>query len=170
MTRYLPALIVSLALISTPIWAQNISDVATKDSTYMAISKSIKSGYLPLYSDNSFLPEQAVSRRELAVVIEKILSESDESTLTLSKNDIQEVKQLLKAFKSVMGKTESTLDSHSEQLEKIKSEQKVINTDVSRFSDEWNQKLQTLKKEQQDQNLYMWLGIAAAAFLGMAIK
>lgn len=155
--------------LSVAVNAQTISDVSVKDSSYPAISRAVKEGYLPLYNDDSFLGGQPVSRREMAVIIEKMLSDSDQQTLNFSRGDIQELKTLLKAFKTYMSDYDSAAKVSRLSIAKVENEQKVLNTDLSRMNETLTQKMETMKKEQQEQNFLMWIGIGAAAFLGIAI-
>ncbi len=151
-------------------YGDGFSDVPKTDPAYSAVARTVNGGYLSLQSDDLFGGAQPVTRREMAIVIEKLLTDSDQQNLNLSRNDIQELKTLLKAFKGYMADYDSANKTQSMTLAKLDAEQKVINRDMDRFQDSFTQKLEAQKKDQDTQNMYLWIGVAASAFLGLVVK
>jgi len=159
-----------MIVLSTTTMGQTISDVSKTDAGYNAISNSVKNGYLSLNNKDTFLGQQPVTRREMALIIEKLLYDTDQQELNLTRNDIQEMKTLLKAFKSYMANYDSGLKTSALSLSKIEDEQKTLNLEMSRLNDNWRDKLNEMKIEQEKQTMYLWFGVAAAAFFGLVVK
>ncbi len=159
-----------MVMLGTSVMAQGFGDVPKSDAAFPAISRAVNGGYLSLGSDNIFGGQQPVTRREMALVIEKLLTDTDQQNLNLSRNDIQELKTLLKAFKGYMADYDANAKTQSLTLSNLDAEQKTVNRDMSRLQESLTQKLEANKKQQETQNLYMWIGIAASAFLGLIVK
>ena len=84
-----------LGLSVTVFSQQNITDVPTSDAAYPAIKRSIDSGYLTLMDGTKFLPDQNITRKEMALLLSRLDELSNSASL--SDNDIIE----LKFFKAV---------------------------------------------------------------------
>jgi hypothetical protein len=172
-------------LLTTSIMAQAIKDVPNSDPSYDVINTAIKSGYLPLYSDNTFQSTQPVTRKEMALILDKLLS--GDSNADLTKVQIQELLGLSKSFKSKSVQFDKIQTDLSAEQRRLDDEQKVINTDISRLSSELastnmtivemknnnaadasrNVEITALKKEIEDQRLSMWVAIGISIILGI---
>ena len=78
---------------------QPISDISTADGSYEAISRSINLGYLSLFNDQTFRPNYALSRRDAALLLDKLTLQIKANKLPLSTNELQELELLSKSFK-----------------------------------------------------------------------
>jgi hypothetical protein len=168
MNKYLGVLVVSCCL-TVCVYAEKIVDISDQDAAYVAISKSVKEGYLPLSSGDLFEGQKSVSRREMAIIIDKLLTDHEGQNLALTRQDIQELKQVLKAYKTYMSDDQVVRDKTDMALAKISNEQRIINRDLGRFQDKFSTELTQYKKEQEEQQKYLWIGIASAALLGLII-
>ena len=168
MNKYLGVLVVSCCL-TVGVYAEKIVDISDQDAAYIAISKSVKEGYLPLSSGDLFEGQKSVSRREMAIIIDKLLTDNEGQNLALTRQDIQELKQVLKAYKTYMSDDQVVRDKTDMALAKISNEQRIINRDLGRFQDKFSTELTKYKKEQEEQQKYLWIGIASAALLGLII-
>jgi hypothetical protein len=57
--------------------AQSFKDVPSTDPNYKAIEQAVKRGYLSFYQDQQFQPDKPLSRKEMALIIQKISLELD---------------------------------------------------------------------------------------------
>jgi len=162
-------LLALLLMIAAPISAQSIGDVSKGDPAYSSIRKSVKGGYLSLFEGNQFNGSNSITRKEAAVVIDKLLDEVHESRLELNKAEVQELLSLSNSFKNYLENSETRLNSLEGTHSQLGAEQRVLNHDVSRVNEELQTELNQLKKDNQNQQLFMWIGIAAAAIVGIAI-
>lgn len=161
--------IVSLTLIAL-LLAQPVSaieDLSQKDPSYKAVQTTLKDGYLSLYN-NKFNGSNPVSRKEMAVAIDKLLKKMDQKGYNLSQAEVQELVQLSKTFKTHLRGIEATSATHENQLLTSKSQQETIQHDLSKLNDELRAELATLKKENDEQHLYMMIAIGIAGILGLA--
>ncbi|MFC1771661.1 S-layer homology domain-containing protein [Candidatus Margulisiibacteriota bacterium] len=142
--------------------AQTISDVSKRSADYSAVKKVVKDGYLSLYSGNKFYAGRAASRRELAIAIDKLVHKIDTQGMNLKKSEVQELVNLAKTFKKYLVNYEIKNKVVKKQLTGLKNEQVTIHDDMSRVAD----KVENLKKENQDQFLYI-IGACILAALGI---
>gem|GEM_PF-6836426 len=169
-SKFLAAVSATVMAFSGSIMAQKMVDVPKTDSAYPAISKTVKQGYLSTFADDSFQGHQAVTRRELAIVIDKLLTETDAQQSGLSKTDIQEIKQLMKTFKQYVSDYETTVKVTTVKTASIEDEQKAINYDMSQVQDSYKKEIAALKKQQQEQSTWFWVGIISAGLFGWVMK
>jgi hypothetical protein len=146
--------------------AQNINDVPSTDALYPAAQRVVKEGYLSLYTGGKFQGDQTVSRRELALVLDRLLSSMDQKGLTLSKLDFQELSTLAKNFKSSFSDLDTKANEDKGTLTQVSDEQKALNHDLTKMNDELKEEI----KSMQSQQLFMWAGIGAAALIGIIVK
>ncbi len=151
-------------------YAQIISDVPKTDPAFSAITKSVKDGYLSTFSSDTFQPQQAVSRKELAIIIDKLSSDLSDRSSSLTKGDTQELKSLLKSFKGYMSDTDSVRTASDSRLTLVEDEQKVLNHDLSKINDSLKLEIETLKQQNQNEHVYLWGGVIGAVILGILVK
>jgi hypothetical protein len=166
MKKFVAIILLNLFVFNPLLMAQSIKDVPKSDASYSAVKKAVGNGYLSLYGGSTFNGSRAVSRKEMAVIIDKFLKKIDQQGLNLKKSDIQELVQLGKSFKSHLTTVEGDINRHNATIRNVSDEQKTINHDVS----EINESLQKELSELKEQQTYMWIGIGAAAALGLIIK
>ncbi len=168
MNKFLSVLLVSCC-VAVNVYADKITDISDQDSAFLAISKSVKEGYLPLSTGDLFEGQKTVTRREMAVIIDKLLTDSEGQNMALTRQDIQELKQVLKAYKTYLSDDQVVRDKTDMTLAKLSNEQRIINRDLGRFQDRFSTELTQYKKEQQEQQSYLWIGVVSAALLGLII-
>jgi len=172
-------------LLSTSLFAQEIKDVSLSDSNYGIILDAVKTGYFPLTADNSFQSEKPVNRKEMALIIDKLLS--GESNSQLTKVQLQELLGLSKSFKSTAVQFQKFQTEISTEQKRLDDEQKVLHRDISRLAlqldsanaiidklqkesdntTSLNIKLQELKAARSEENTTMWIAIAISIILGI---
>ena len=148
-----------MTLLTSFLFAQHITDVSAGDKSYSSIKNSVKKGYLSLYSDNTFRPDQSLSRKEIAVMLDQILTYVDNNKLSISAADIEDLNRLSQTFRQSFVDIETSMISLNDSTVDLAEEQKAIQYDLT----EYHQKVKTL----EDQNRYLWVGIGVAAVLGI---
>jgi hypothetical protein len=143
------------------ILAQDITDVSKADRAYSSINNSIKKGYLSLYSDNTFRPDQPLTRKEIAIMIDLILNYVDDTQLSISQSDLSDLKKLATTFRESFLLVESDLKSLSDVTSNLDEEQKLVQYNITESQDQF--------KHIQKQHKYLWLGVGIAAVLGILI-
>lgn len=163
-----------LCLMPTLILAQSISDVPRTDPAFFAVSRSVREGYLSLFEGDIFQGQQPVSRKELAIIIDKLLSsdlnQNNESNTNaaVTKADMQELKNFMRSYKKYVMDNETTSKLSESRLVLTEGEQKVLNTDISKLNslnNDLKSEIASLKQEQ----LYLWIGVVGSAVLGSII-
>ena len=142
-----------LGLSVTVFSQQNITDVPTSDAAYPAIKRSIDSGYLTLMDGTKFLPDQNITRKEMALLLSRLDELSNSASL--SDNDIIELKNFSKQFKGYLETQQNSKGLVDSEVALIKTEQKTLNYDMSRVEDH----IQTVEKKRKEQEIYIWLGV-----------
>jgi hypothetical protein len=158
-------LVLFLFCVSGVLKAQSISDVSRKSGDYNSVKRIVRDGYLPLFSENKFNGNRSVSRKEFALAIDKILNKVDQKGLNLKKAEIQELVNLSKSFKKYLVNYDISRKLVTKQLGIIEGDQKEIHYDLS----EIDYNVKKLKKENQDQFMYMIGGFLIAVAVGVAL-
>ena len=109
-----------LILFSGGMHAIEMSDVSSADPAYSAIRYSVKNGFLPLYSKNTFNPNQEITRREFAIGIDALIKQMSLKNQLLNEIELQELKYLSQSFKPTLTTTEMRL-ANLEQFAKTSS-------------------------------------------------
>jgi septal ring factor EnvC (AmiA/AmiB activator) len=156
------AFILSLSALS---FAQ-INDVSKSDGDYKSIKSSVDNGYLSVFSDQSFKPEKAVTRREMAFILNSVTKKLEEKPTSISSADIKELKALSQSFKSLYTDTANELESSKKTNEQITAEQALLHSDISALHDritELNEQNVAYEKKIKENNkrLYLIMGIIA---------
>jgi DNA repair exonuclease SbcCD ATPase subunit len=161
-------IISSLLLITfcSLIQAQSIKDVHRSSGAYNAIKKSVKKGYLPLYSDKTFRPENTITRKEIAIMIDKLIAEVKTQKIPLTKAQIQELETLSQTFKDDLITIHSKLSTLETQSTHFGNEDKQLHHDLTQVTSELKGEIAQLKQERT----YLWAGIGGAAILGLLVK
>jgi len=183
--NYRVTFIAVAVVLSSSVFAQQIRDVPMTDPGYPAVNSAVKMGYLPLSSDNSFQADQAVSRKEMAIILDKLLS--GESKADLTRVQIQELLGLSKSFKNQVIQFEKIQTELSTSQTRLDDEQKAAHSDISRLTEQLASanatiedlktnsagrtadtiEIEKVKKEAADQHVAMWVAIAASLILGI---
>jgi hypothetical protein len=130
-----------------------LSDISTSDPAYPAAQSAVKNGYLVPVDDNKFLPNQAVTRKELAVIIQKMDALTEKSAL--SANDIVSLKDFAKQFKAYLASQENEQGLFDTEMDQVKTQQKTLNYDLTRIEDH----LQKVEKKHAETTIYIWVGV-----------
>ncbi|RAP28162.1 hypothetical protein DID76_04700 [Candidatus Marinamargulisbacteria bacterium SCGC AG-414-C22] len=143
----------------TYIQASPINDISQVDSSYSSIKKSINLGYLSLYNDNTFRPDQRITRKEMAVIIDLFLKRDSANQLSLTQQDIDDLLYLSKSYRNTLSSFDTTLGGIQKNQDNILAETKLLHYDNTTLNNELNE----LKK----QNKMLWLGIGVSALIGV---
>ena len=169
MTSKTAGFIFIFSLLAAPLLhAQPIGDVPKTDPAYGAISDAVKDGYLSLSADNTFQGSKPITRRELAIFLDRLVS--DTSGNQLSKPQIQELQQLSKSYKNTFLNLDASVASQNSTVATIMNNTSSTYKDLWKINDELKTEIKSMREENERNQLYMWLGIAAAAVTGIIIK
>ena len=168
-----------------PLYGQSISDVPRSDAAYSSIKKAVKKGYLSLFSNKKFNADKSISRKEMALILDKLLSKIDTQNLDLSQSELEELENLSKTFKNNLTNLENNLNVSQDLIDQVKDEQIILHTEVSKIVDNVSKIDETksgnqtnvtqLKNEitnlKQTQEQYFWIAIGGCALgvLGLLI-
>lgn len=164
MKKFLTIALITISLQTLVSANETIKDVSADEVGYKAMNNAVKKGYLSLYTNNTFKPNQTLTRKELAIALDEMSTDFKQSNLSLTQADIQELNNLSKSFKgnftglneqiSELIKTQSV---HSQEIE-------TLHHDLSKTDDQLREEIEELKK----QRLYTWIGIGLSVLLGVA--
>jgi hypothetical protein len=143
-----------------------ITDVPKSDPAYPAIQRSVSSGYLPAYG-NQFRPNEPISRKEVALMIDRMLSLLDRGPANLNDAEKQELGHLSKTYKQYLSTLELTVNDHTSRLGKAESEQETLRFDISKTQSDLQDRIDELKVENRKQHKFIILGIITAAIIGL---
>ncbi|MFA5879953.1 MAG: S-layer homology domain-containing protein [Candidatus Margulisiibacteriota bacterium] len=157
--RLIAFTLIFVLLVSTCSYAQTkntiaINDVPPNDPTYNYISNSISDGYLTLLKDKNFAPDQPVTRREVSIIINKLLDEIEVKKTDLSKAELQELTNLSKTFKTYLVSSDTFWNKSEGRLKKIEADQTVNNNDINKLSEQ----LENLRRERDTERIYIISG------------
>ncbi|MBT5856570.1 hypothetical protein HOH87_08075 [bacterium] len=144
-----------VTLLSGSVVAATVSDVPVTDPAYQAVKQSVDQGYLPLFQGSRFLPDQAVSRKELAVVMDKLIAAENARDLDLTDSEKKELARLAKSFKAYLAKQDNAAGAVQGQVTGIAKEQKVLHYDMTKVTDE----MTMITTEQEAQKNLTWVAI-----------
>lgn len=143
-----------IVLISVSCFAQQkISDVPASDAAYPAIQRTVDNGHFTLVEGSKFLPNQTVTRKELALLLDRM--DALNKKATLSSSEILELKSFSKQFGSYLEDQQNSKGLMDTEVSQIKNEQKTINYDISRLEDN----IQQVEKIRKEQEIYIWVGL-----------
>ncbi|MGE4169423.1 MAG: S-layer homology domain-containing protein [Candidatus Margulisiibacteriota bacterium] len=156
-----------------------IRDVPKTDAAYGAVKRSVDEGYLSLYGDNSFQSNQAVSRKELALALDKLNTTLETQNPLLTAAQIEDLTWLAKTFKQYLADSEVSQNRLKNNVNVLDGDQKALLAGYAQLK-ESNQQLASqnasltetvaaLKKDNESQHWYMWLAIAVAGTMGIII-
>ena len=132
---------------------QKISDVPASDAAYPAIQRTVDKGHFTLVEGSKFLPNQTVTRKELALLLDRMDELNQKASLTSS--EIVELKDFSQQFRSYLENQQNSKGLMDSEVTQIKNEQKTINYDISRLEDN----IQGVEKIRKEQEIYIWVGL-----------
>ena len=132
---------------------QKISDVSASDAAYPAIQRTVDKGHFTLVEGSKFLPNQTVTRKELALLLDRMDELNQKASLTSS--EIVELKDFSQQFRSYLENQQNSKGLMDSEVTQIKNEQKTINYDISRLEDN----IQGVEKIRKEQEIYIWVGL-----------
>ena len=91
------AILFSCLFISTSVFANTINDISKSSPEYNAISQSIKRGYFNLHNNLHFNPQAPISRKEMALILQK-LHQNQAKAPHLNTSNLQELSHLSKTY------------------------------------------------------------------------
>lgn len=86
---------------------------------------------------------------------------------SLSQSDVQELSGLSKSFKNYLTKVETANKLTDLKVTKLQDDQVALDEDMSVVQAELEEKIEALKKENDEKNFWMIIGIVGAATLGL---
>ncbi len=131
-----------------------ISDVTESDPAYRYIANSINNGYLALLKDKTFSPDQPISRRDMSIILDKLLLNINEKRFDLSAIEIQELTLLAKNFKAYIVDNDSSWNQSKNTIKKMATEQEAMNNDINKLTEE----IQSMKKQHDQEMIYIISG------------
>tara|TARA_E500000178_G_C16723041_1_gene618068 strand:+ start:253 stop:738 length:486 start_codon:yes stop_codon:yes gene_type:complete len=150
-----------LIALSSQLYSQDIADVSATDRSYNAIKNSVKKGYISLYADDTFKPDQNLTRKEIALVIDMLITYIDKNKVSLSTVDLAELKTLSDAFRRVFKNIEEDMMTLDQLYEKVEEEQKVIQYEFTDMKEDLDR--------MKERNKLVWVGVGVAAILGIVM-
>ena len=179
--------ILILYLISTiTLFSQNIIDIPKSDASYSSIKKIVKKGYLSLINNKSFNGEKNISRKEMALILDKLLTKIDAQQLDLSQSELEELETLSKTFKNNLTNLENNFNVSQDLINQVRDEQTILNTEVTKIVDNVSKfketksgnstnlislktKMNELEKNQEN---YLWIAVGGCTLglLGILIN
>jgi hypothetical protein len=162
MKKLLHLSILCLCLLPCSILA-DINDISKSDGAYAAIKTSIDNGHLSLFKGNIFNPSHAITRKEFAIVIDDIIKESKKNDMSLSAQELQELKHLSNSFKTNFTDMEAQIRELLDTRLVHSDEITTLHHDLSKLNASLHSDILELKKQQ----LYTWIGIGGATLLGL---
>ena len=144
--------------------AYSLEDVTQSDASYKAIKRGVEQGYFSTFENGQkFYPDRAVSRKEMALILDKVIRKSTASK-PLTASERQELGQLAKTFKSYLVQQETGSSLVTQKFGELQTEQESIHYDLSRLQLEIN----NLEEKNKKQKHWLW-GALALGVLGIAI-
>ncbi len=110
-----------------PLAAATLADVTKADPAYSSIQESVDQGYLSLYQGNKFLPDQSITRRELATAIDKLNDKLNSRQLSFTQSELQELQTVAKNFKAYLTSHDETLQSLQQRITDLENTQRLSN-------------------------------------------
>lgn len=156
-----------------------IADVSSSDGAYSAIKNSVNSGYLPLQQGGKFNPSLPITRKDAAIIIEKLLQDIKDSKVPLSESEVQDLKSLSRSFKLDLSSLDLRIGDVSKDLASQNEELKALHHDLTKLKEDLvlQEKIldeYRLEKEKNSNGsvakIALPLGLAAVALLiGIAL-
>jgi FtsZ-binding cell division protein ZapB len=137
-----------------------IQDVSDSDDSYPAIKKSVDNGYLPVSKAGSFQPDKALSRKEMALILDRLTKKIDSSDTNLTNSDLQELLNLSRNFKKFLAENDSTIEQLKVKTDTLSDDQKTLNENLSKINESLKTEIQSLKQDSETWQQYaIWGGI-----------
>ncbi|AGB40947.1 putative S-layer protein [Halobacteroides halobius DSM 5150] len=147
MNQRLISLLLVVALVcggSLPVFAQKkIEDISQDHWAYQSVVKLINQGYLSLYDGNKFKGEEAVTRYQLAKVLNKIIQNVEQKQVSLQKKDILTLKKLATEFRSELVSVMSKTNKLEKKVDSLSDQQTILKEDIIKT----NHKISNLRQE-----------------------
>tara|TARA_B100001113_G_scaffold345883_1_gene336054 strand:+ start:1294 stop:1794 length:501 start_codon:yes stop_codon:yes gene_type:complete len=149
MTQLVRKLIIFSIIISlsVPTYALKLTDVKRSDPGFNAIKYSISKGYLPVYSNNTFKPDQEISRRELALTIDTLIKQINQRKISLTETEIQELNHLSKSFKTNYSDFDFRLNQLELNTQNMSKSQVQIQEEITRSHYKLKKNISFLQKQ-----------------------
>jgi septal ring factor EnvC (AmiA/AmiB activator) len=148
-----------MVLASTSIWSA--SDVSAS-----VIKRVSDEGYIV----GKFDADSPVTQKDLVVAIDRLLTQMDQKGITMSQADIQELAKLSKTFKKYLADVEASASKAEGSVTKLSEDHLTLNNDISQVQLNLEDKMTEMKKENDQKNFWMMVGIAVAATIGIVAR
>ena len=166
-----PYLFILIGILAPSImYAQTLSDVPKTDPNHTAIKQSIKNGYLPLHDNNMFLPNNALSRRETAIIINRLETHIKNKIPTLTHTDITDLNQFINSYKQNYTQNKNTQLTLEKTNKSLTQEQKILHQDLAQLHLKLSQQkddISHLNKQLSKQKKTVYILLAITGILGI---
>lgn len=147
--RILPVMLFLFLAARVASAAVEIKDVEKGSWAYDVIVKLIDKGYLSLYDDKTFRPDQPVTRVVLAAALGRLMDQIESGALKVSAGDMKDIKKLGDTFRSEMADVDAKLSALDKRISDIESGKVVIQQDLSKTTYDFGKKTDVLEAENQ---------------------
>ena len=142
--------------------AQTMSDISQTDVNYKEIKNIVKKGQLNLYNNDEFKPNIAVTRRELAIILNQLNHSQQATSSSLNNEKITNLNLLADSFKETYTANENKLYNLSTINNELLENQKILFHENTKL----NQEINSLKEEskslkKQRKLLYILVGFSS---------
>ncbi|ACL69927.1 S-layer homology domain-containing protein [Halothermothrix orenii] len=138
-----PCLIVLMLFSGLTVSAADLKDVPEDHWAYQSIKMLIDKGYLSLYEDGTFRGKDSVTRYEIAALIGRLLEDIQQGKLSMSEEDINQVKRLSLEFRDDLVELAKKQEIFSDQIERLKEDDLIQNEDIGKV----NEKISDLQND-----------------------
>lgn len=111
-----------------------VEDIDKKHWAYDKIQRLVKDGYLALYDDNTFRPDQSVSRVAFAAALGKLIDQIERGEVKMLGLDMKALKKLSDEFKTEMADYDTRVAALEKRLSDIESTKVVTSQDISKVT------------------------------------
>ena len=129
--------------------AVKITDMNPDHWAYDSIQMLVDRGYIAIYEDGSFRPDQPVSRVIFAAALARLIDQIESGELKVGASDLKEIKKLSEEFSSEMSDYDTRVAALEKRLGDVESGKVVIQTDISKTTVEFRDKYDELKAENE---------------------
>ena len=151
------------------LYAQKIQDIPTYDTAYPAIKNSLQLGYLTLFNDKTFRGNLKISRRELALTVDKLLSSIDQKSFHFKSAEREDFIHFVKNYTPIFSKINTQISQIQEQLPLLKDNQDSIHYDLSATSERFEAKIRALEKKSKWQTAAL-SGVSLLAVISLMVQ
>jgi hypothetical protein len=149
--------------------AQSITDIPKSDSSFPAIKNALNLGYLTLFNDNTFRGDVSISRRELAITIDKLSKRLQQKQLNLTETQREDLTHFVVDLQSIFGDLNRQILTLEKQVPHLEKEQTDLHYDFTAMQDQLSTQIVSLEKKSKFQEAAIW-ALSVVSLLGLIIQ